>query len=89
MPHLMSPDATFPEQNLGLGLVPPTPPVHFDAADTPISQRFTSLHETLQKSPDTGTVLVDMGSWPVIHIRNSADVTGSFIKLIVDMTFLL
>ena len=55
MPHLMSPDATFPEQNLGLGLVPPTPPVHFDAADTPVSQRFTSLHETLQKSPDTGT----------------------------------
>lgn len=37
-----------------LGLVPPTPPVSFAAADTPAAERITSFQESLKMSPDTG-----------------------------------
>ncbi|KAL9987039.1 hypothetical protein ACROYT_G001274 [Oculina patagonica] len=36
-----------------LGLVPPTPPVSFAAADTPAAERITSFQDSLKMSPDT------------------------------------
>lgn len=38
-----------------LGLVPPTPPVSFAAANTPAAaERIASFNETLRMSPETG-----------------------------------
>ena len=38
-----------------LGLVPPTPPVSFAAANTPAAaERIASFKETLRMSPETG-----------------------------------
>lgn len=36
-----------------LGLVPPTPPVSFAPADTPMAQRITSFQDSLKLSPET------------------------------------